>query len=130
MLLVSLWSARSGAEETLKFVSWQKDESGVGDWYLAIIKEFEATHPGVKIEFTKVEQAVYADTITTLFASGSPPDIVHLAAFDFPKIAENDWLEPLDGNISASGLDLNGWASQDKCKWKGKTYCVMALYFG
>jgi len=116
--------------ETLKFISFQKDESGVGDWYNEVIKEFEATHPGVKIEFTKVEQPVYADTMTTLFASGSPPDIVHLAAFDFPKIADNGWLEPLDSYVKAAGLDLEGWAGQNKCKWKGQTYCVMALYFG
>src|SRR5262249_49595169 len=113
-----------------KFISFQKDEKGVGDWYNAIIKEFEATHPGVTVEFTKVEQPVYADTMVTLFAGGSPPDIVHLAAFDFPKIAENGWLEPLDGYIRSSGLDLNEWAGEDKCKWKGKTYCIMALYFG
>ena len=130
MLLTSMIWGGVAEAETLKFISFQKDESGVGDWHAAVIKEFEATHPGVKIEFTKVEQPVYADTMTTLFASGSPPDIVHLAAFDFPKIADNGWLEPLDVNIKASGLDLNGWAGQEKCKWKGQTYCVMALYFG
>jgi multiple sugar transport system substrate-binding protein len=130
MLLTSMIWGGVAEAETLKFISFQKDESGVGDWHAAVIKEFEATHPGVKIEFTKVEQPVYADTMTTLFASGSPPDIVHLAAFDFPKIADNGWLEPLDANIKASGLDLNGWAGQEKCKWKGQTYCVMALYFG
>ncbi len=120
----------SAQAETLKFVSWQKGEQGVGDWYDAIIKEFEATHPGDTIEFTKVEQPVYTDTLTTLFASGSPPDIVHLAAFDFPKFAENGWLEDLDPYIKQSGLDLKGWAGQGRCDWKGKTDCIMALYFG
>jgi multiple sugar transport system substrate-binding protein len=122
--------AASAQAETLKFISFQKDEKGVGDWFNAVIKEFEDTHPGVNIEFTKVEQPVYADTMTTLFASGSPPDIVHLAAFDYPKIAESGWLEPLDSYIEESGLDLKGWAGQDTCKWKGHTYCIMNLYFG
>ena len=27
--------------KTLKFVSWQKDERGVGDWWASVIKEFE-----------------------------------------------------------------------------------------
>ncbi len=116
--------------ETLKFVSFQKDEKGVGDWLLAVIKEFERTHPGDKIEFTKVEQPVYADTMVTLFASGQPPDIVHLAAFDFPQIAENGWLEDLDPYIKNSKLDLDGWAGERKCVWKGHTYCIMNLYFG
>jgi len=111
-------------------ISFQKDEKGVGDWYKAIITEFQATHPGVTIEYTKIEQTVHADTMITLFAGGSPPDIVHLQAFDFPKIADNGWLEPLDGFIKASGLALGGGAGEDKCKWKGHTYCIMALYFG
>lgn len=57
--------------KVLKFVSWQKDERGVGDWWGSVIKEFEATHPGVKIEWTKVERGAYADTMTTLFAGES-----------------------------------------------------------
>src|SRR6185437_15889272 len=100
----------ASADDTLKFISYQKDEKGVGDWFVAVIKEFEATHPGVHIEFTKVEPGAYAETMTTLFAGGSPPDIVHLAAFDYPKFAANDWLENLDPFIAASKLDLKGWA--------------------
>lgn len=123
-------AALAQSSQTLKFISYQKDEKGVGDWFVAIIKEFEATHPGVKIEFTKVEPAVYAETMTTMFASGSPPDIVHLPAFDYPKFAANDWLENLDPYIKSAGLDLNGWAGQARCKWKGQTVCIMNLYFG
>ena len=44
----------------------------MGDWFVAIIKEFEATHPGVKIEFNKVGR-LPADTMTTLFAAGRCP---------------------------------------------------------
>lgn len=120
----------ASADDTLKFISYQKDEKGVGDWFVAIIKEFEATHPGVHIEFTKVEPGAYAETMTTLFAAGSPPDIVHLAAFDYPKFAANGWLENLDPYIAQSKLDLKGWAGQSKCAWKGHTVCILNLYFG
>lgn len=130
MLLTSLCCVRAHAEETLKFISYQKDEKGVGDWFLAVIKEFEATHPGVKIEFTKVEPSNYAETMTTLFAAGSPPDIVHLPAFDYPKFATNGWLENLDPYITKSKLDLSGWAGQSKCVWQRQTLCLMNLYFG
>jgi multiple sugar transport system substrate-binding protein len=132
LFLAALWAlaAAPAPAETLKFISYQKDEKGVGDWFLAIIKEFEATHPGDRIEFTKVEPAVYAETMTTLFAGGSPPDIVHLAAFDYPKFAANNWLEDLDPYVAKSGLDLKGWAGQDKCRWKGHTVCILNLYFG
>lgn len=116
--------------KVLKFVSWQKDERGTGDWWGSVIKEFEATHPGVKIEWTKVERGAFADTMTTLFAGGQPPDIVHLASFEFQKFADNGWLEPLDPYIKGAKLDLKGWAGQDTCSWNKQTVCVMMLYFG
>lgn len=116
--------------ETLKFVSWQKDEKGYGDWWAEVIKAFEAKHPGVTIEWTKVERNAYADTMTTLFAGGQPPQIVHLASFEFQAFAENGWLENLDPWLEKSGIDMTGWAGQDTCKWNGETACIMMLYFG
>ena len=113
--------------KVLKFVSWQKDERGTGDWWGSVIKEFEATHPGVKIEWTKVERGAFADTMTTLFAGGQPPDIVHLASFEFQKFADNGWLEPLDPYIKNAKLDLKGWAGQDTCSWNKQNVCVMML---
>jgi multiple sugar transport system substrate-binding protein len=118
------------ADTTLNFISFIKGEKGVGDWFVEVINEFERTHPGVHIEFTKVEQPVYNDTLTTLFASGKPPDIVHLAAFDYPQYAENGWLEDLGPYMKASNFDINGWAGESRCKWKGKIYCLVNLYFG
>ncbi|WEX11063.1 sugar ABC transporter substrate-binding protein [Chelativorans sp. AA-79] len=115
---------------TLKFVSWQKDEKGVGDWWAELIKTFEEQHPGTTIEWTKVERAAYADTMTTLFAGGQPPQIVHLASFEFQTFADNGWLEDLGPWIEKAGIDMNGWAGQDTCRWNGETVCVMLLYFG
>jgi multiple sugar transport system substrate-binding protein len=116
--------------KTLKFVSWQKDERGVGDWWAEVIKAFEAKNPGVKVEWTKVERGAYADTMTTLFAGGKPPEIVHLASFEFQKFADQGWLEDLTPWIRSTNLDLKGWAGQDACMWKGKPVCIMMLYFG
>jgi multiple sugar transport system substrate-binding protein len=131
--LMFAWGAVSAQAQvkTLKFVSWQKDEgSGFGEWWNKVVAEFEQTHPGVKIEFTKVERGAFADTMTTLFAGGKPPEIVHLASFEFQKFADNDWLENLDPWIKKSKLDLKGWSGQGKCAWKKETVCVMMLYFG
>ncbi len=118
------------AQTTLKFISWQVDERGYGDWWRQAIAEFESTHPDVKIEFTKVARDEYADTMLTLFASGSPPEIVHLASFEYQKFADNGWLEDLGPWVEQSDLDLSNWAGQEKCVWEGTTNCVMLLYFG
>ena len=123
-------AAPASAETTLKFISWQVDESGFAKWWREIIAEYERTHPDVKIEFTKVARNEYADTMTTLFASGAPPEIVHLASFEYQSFAENGWLEDLAPWAERSGLDLSSWAGQEKCVWNGETACIMLLYFG
>ena len=94
--VAALLMAAPAHAQTLKFISWQVDEKGYGDWWQAAIDEFERTHEGVTIEFTKVPRDSYADQMTTLFASGSPPEIVHLASFEYQSFAENGWLENLD----------------------------------
>lgn len=118
------------ADTVLKFISWQTDDAGTGDWWHAAIAEFEKQHPGVRVEFTKVERGAYADTMTTLFAAGQPPQIVHLASFEFQMFADNGWLEPLDAWIEKDGIDLTGWAGQQKCEWNDETVCIMMNYFG
>jgi len=118
------------ADTTLRFLSWQVEDPGYGAWWKAAIAEFERTHPGVKVQFTQVPRDSYADQMTTLFASGSPPEIVHLASFEFQTFADNGWLENLDPWIERSKLDLKGWAGQSRCRWEGDTVCVMLLYYG
>lgn len=118
------------ADTTLKFVSWQVDDAGTGDWWKAAIAAFEAANPGVKVEFTKVERSAYADTMTTLFAGGQPPQIVHLASFEYQSFAENGWMENLGPWLEKDSIDLTGWAGQGKCEWNGETACIMMNYFG
>ena len=116
--------------QTLKFISWQVDEDGTGTWWREAIDLFESEHPGVTIEFTKVDRGSYADTMTTLFAGGQPPQIVHLASFEYQNFAENGWMENLDPWMEKDGIDMSGWAGQGTCVWNGETACVMLLYFG
>ncbi len=131
MTLGVLSPMQATAQDTvLKFVSWQNDEPGVGDWWASVIDEFKAQHPGVEIEWTKVERAAFADTMTTLFAGGSPPDIVHLASFEFQRFAKEGWLEDLGPWIEKSGTNVEGWAGQKTCEFNNETACVMMLYFG
>ena len=95
LLALLLSAAVAGAQDTtLTLISWQVDEP-VGDWWRAAIEEFESTHEGVAIEFTKVARPEYADTFLTLFAGGTPPEIVHLASFEYQQFADAGWMEDL-----------------------------------
>lgn len=115
---------------TLSFVSWMKDDPSYGPWWEAVIAKFEADHPGDKIEWTKVARSEYANTMFTMFAGGNPPDIVHLAAFEYQPFANEGWIEDLGPWVAKSGISLDGWAGQSTCEWAGKTQCIMLLYTG
>ena len=122
--------AAPAAAETLTFVSWMKGDPGYGDWWQEVINEFESTHPGDTIEWTKVARSEFADTMFTMFAGDNPPDIVHLAAFEFAPFANEGWLEDLGPWLEQSGLSTEGWAGQSTCEWQGTTVCMMMLYTG
>jgi multiple sugar transport system substrate-binding protein len=115
--------------ETLKFLTWQLTEDTYGPWWEAVIAKFEETHPGDTVEATQIARQDFADTMMTQFAGGSPPDIVHLASFEYQPFAANGWLEDLGPWIDKAGLDLDGWAGQNLCTWEGSTRCINLQYF-
>ncbi len=120
----------SASAETLSFVTWQKTDASYGAWWAEAVALFEEQHPGVTIEMTQLGRKEYADTLFTMFAGGTPPDIVHLAAFEYQPFAEEGWIEPLGPWIEKSGLDLTGWAGQPTCERNSETYCLMLFYAG
>lgn len=120
----------AGAQTKLRFYSWQTDDQSNAVWWHAANKAFEQDHPGVAIDFVPVPRDRFADTMMVMFAANNPPEIVHLAAFEFQAFADQGWLEDLAPMIRADGLDLNGWAGQGKCQVDGKTVCINLNYFG
>jgi len=130
LLLVALTALPAAAQTKLRFYSWQTDDQSNSVWWLAVNKEFEAAHPGVTIDFVKVPRDSYADTMMVMFSGNTPPDIVHLASFEYPSFAQEDFLEDLTPYIAKDGPDLKGWAGQEKCVRDGKTTCINLNYFG
>ena len=128
--LLLLFALPATAQTKLRFYSWQTDDQSNSVWWLAANKAFEQAHPGVSIEFIKAPRATFADTMMVMFAGNTPPDIVHLASFEFQAFADQDWLEDLTPMIQRDHLDLTGWAGQAKCTWNGKIVCINLNYFG
>jgi multiple sugar transport system substrate-binding protein len=130
LAIITLVAQPATAETKLRFYSWQTDDQSNSVWWLAANKAFEAANPGVSIEFVKVPRDSFADTMMVMFSGDTPPDIVHLASFEFPSFAQEDFLEDLTPYIKKDGLDLTGWAGQEKCVIAGKTVCINLNYFG
>lgn len=135
VLLVTGVLASAGAaaprEIVLRFPSWQQDEPGVSAWWKEQIAAFERTHPGVRIEFTKVPLAEHTDRLIAQFAAGTPPQIVHVPAQTFFPFADRGWLEPLDRYLDETDVKKTYHTLQAKeCVWKGTTFCVLMLNYG
>ena len=126
----AICASQAIAQTKLRFYSWQTDDQSNSIWWQAVNKAFEEAHPGVTIDFVKVPRDDFADTMMVMFSGNTPPDIVHLASFEFHAFAEQDWLEDLGPWIAKDGPDLKGWAGQGICSWQGKIYCINLNYFG
>ncbi|OYW98155.1 MAG: hypothetical protein B7Z14_15680 [Bosea sp. 32-68-6] len=75
-----LAAAPVGAQTTtLDFPTYQLQES-FGPWWQALTAEFEKQNPGVKINLTNAPSNDHHRMLTTRFAAGNPPDIVHMTA--------------------------------------------------
>lgn len=122
--------AASGKTTTLQFPSWQQDEPGSSDWWKARIADYQKSHPGVTIEFTKVANADIAQKELAQFAAGTPPDIVHLPYLNMIQFADQGFLEPLDSYLAQTDVPKTWTPLQKGTMWKGATYAVLLLAYG
>ena len=115
----------------LTMPSWQATEPGTSDWWKALIAEFEARNPGIRIEFTHEPFASYNQTMVTRFAGGNPPDIFHMPAANFMVYAQEGWLAPLNDRLAEQAEATSAWTPvQSACEYEGETLCVVVLGYG
>jgi len=112
----------------LDFPSWQVAEPATGDFWRAIVEEFESQHPDVDIDLYHVPYDGYVNTMLARFSADNPPDIVHLPARDLYAFTQDDWLEPLD---TVAGDALDEWTPLEEwCVVDGRPVMVLALAYG
>lgn len=95
------------------------------DWLDAIKAEFEAAHPGVKIEVGRFEYDPYRDMVLTTLASGEGvPDVVTLDPMWAGDLIRNGTVLPLDK--AASELKVADFVpgGYNMYAWQGVQYGV------
>ncbi|MGY5048662.1 ABC transporter substrate-binding protein [Streptomyces sp. 900105755] len=92
-------AARTGGPVTLRFQSlaWQ-DESVAANKEL--VKEWNATHRDVKVEYVQGSWDSVHDQLLTSFEGGEAPDIIHDASDDLADFAYGGYLADLTGLLS------------------------------
>lgn len=94
-------------------------------WKQLLIKNFEAKHPGIRINLIEGPNAtnLLEDLYTSAFILGeSPYDLIYMDIIWTPKFAAAGWLLPLDNRISKQ--ELEAFLSKDiqAGRYQGKLY--------
>ena len=108
MLLTAASFAVAEEGQTLTVVAWDAETTP----YLAAEKEaFEASHPGVTIEYIDVASQDYAVKASSMLAGGDTSDVFMVKEItDLLNWQEAGYEEPLNSYIEASSYDLSGFA--------------------
>ncbi|MEU8935822.1 extracellular solute-binding protein [Streptomyces sp. NPDC048409] len=103
VLLLLLAGCASGARNdgpvTLRFQSlaWQEESVAANK---ELVKEWNATHPNVKVEYVQGSWDSVHDQLLTSFEGGEAPDIIHDASDDLADFAYGGYLADLSGLLS------------------------------
>ncbi|MCC7272558.1 MAG: extracellular solute-binding protein [Alphaproteobacteria bacterium] len=117
------------AETVLDFPTYQLEES-FGPWWRAVTDEFARRNPGVRIKLTNAPSNDHHRMLTTRFAAGNPPDIVHMTARFVWGYAEEGVLEPLDAWMDKTDIKRSWVPSQASLTVAGSTYGLVLLNYG
>ncbi|MCK8434989.1 sugar ABC transporter substrate-binding protein [Streptomyces sp. D2-8] len=116
VLLLLLAGCSSGGTRddgriTLRFQSlaWQEESVEANR---ALVKEWNATHPDVRVEYVQGSWDSVHDQLLTAFEGGEAPDIIHDASDDLADFAYGGYLADLTGLLSArlkSDIPRRSW---------------------
>lgn len=127
--MVGLPAPTARAQTVLEFPTYQLQES-FGPWWQALVAEFEKQNPGVKINLTNAPSSDHHRMLTTRFAAGNPPDIVHMTARFVWGYAEEGVLDPLDRWMDGTDIKKSWVPSQKSMTVDGKTWGLILLNYG
>lgn len=96
---------------TLRFQSlaWQKESVDINK---RLVKEWNAAHPDVRVEYVQGSWDSVHDQLLTSFEGGEAPDIIHDASDDLADFAYGGYLadlRPLLPDALTEGIPRNSW---------------------
>ncbi|MFD0959370.1 ABC transporter substrate-binding protein [Paenibacillus chungangensis] len=88
------------------------------------VQAFMKENPDIKVEVTAANGQHWVDTFQALAATGDLPDVFMPTIFTFSELLQNNWVQPLDGLVSADFVDRfpEGTFLQGTNMHEGKIY--------
>lgn len=113
MMAAMMVPAMAEGTTTLKVVGW---DTGSAPYYKAIKDAYEASHPGVTIEYIDVASQDYNTKTSVMLSGKDSSDLFFVKELsDMQNWANEGFLVPMDEKIAAAGMDMTKYAGMDKC---------------
>jgi multiple sugar transport system substrate-binding protein len=97
-LLVVGCAKRDGDARTLRFWAMGRE----GEVVAELVRDFERTHPGIRVEVQTLPWSAAHEKLLTAFAGDTTPDLCQLGNTWIPEFAALGALRSLDADIAAS----------------------------
>ena len=112
MLLTMASFSLADDAKVLKVVTW---DAGTTPYLIAQKEAFEASHPGVTIEYVDVASQDYAIKATTMLEGGDTSDVFMIKEIDdLIKWQAQGFAEPLNAYVTKTNYDLSGFVGTEK----------------
>ncbi|MDR1570329.1 MAG: sugar ABC transporter substrate-binding protein [Oscillospiraceae bacterium] len=113
LLICMMPSVFAEGEKVITVATWDVTTTA----YLTVTKDaFEASHPGVKIEYIDLASQDYNQKVSTMLAGGDSVDVVHVKELsDAANWSEQGYILGLDDKIAETGYDLSHYAGMSEC---------------
>ncbi len=111
-LLLSVVSFASAEDVVLKIVAWDVNTTS---YYTAQKEAFEASHPGIKIEYIDVASQEYGTKASTMLSGGDTSDIFMVKTVpDIMNWLNAGYAEPLNSYMEKDNYDLSGFVGMEQ----------------
>jgi ABC-type glycerol-3-phosphate transport system substrate-binding protein len=123
-------SVMAGAKTvTIQFVCNDPPEIRKGTYERAV-KEFESSHPNIKVKYSLVNSGDFIEYLLTRAAAGTMPDVFYNRGQFTDSFASRNLIRNLDGLIKRDKIDLTDlWKAQiPELQYNGSYYCMPENY--
>ncbi|MBU4312957.1 MAG: sugar ABC transporter substrate-binding protein [Candidatus Omnitrophica bacterium] len=129
ILLVFLSPAfAQGGLVEIEFIQWWEPELPAGS-FRAIMNEFEAQNPGIKVKLISGPYSATRDQIVTGAATGTLSDVVGLDGAWVNDLAKQGAIAPMDGLIASTNYDASQVAAIIKLDNKSYMFPVASFVY-
>lgn len=117
-------STKKEGPEVISF--WSLFTGGDGDYFDAMVDEFNATHSDIQLKTDTVKFDNYYTKLTAALASGNAPDMVVIHQANLRNYIPSGQLLPLDSYLKEINAPLDDFvvAPLEACKFDGKIYAL------